>query len=242
MSVQGGKRPLRLEEILRSLIFYPVFYGGTVLTVGWALIAALVARPFFVRAVFIWTRFHRWCVLHVLGIRLNIEGDAPDGPVLVAMKHEAFFEAIDLPVLLPYPAIFAKAELMHIPVWGKLGALYGLIGVERGEGARTLRAMVSASRQMVAAGRPLAIFPEGTRVPHGSRPPLQSGFAGLYKLLALPVIPVAIDSGPLLHGKWKRRGTVTIRFGETIPPGLPRAEVEQRVHTAINALNPPEAA
>jgi 1-acyl-sn-glycerol-3-phosphate acyltransferase len=74
-------------------------------------------------------------------------------------------------------------------------------------------------------------------VRHGTQPPLQAGFAGLYKLLGLPVIPVAVDSGPLYHRFIKRAGTVTYRFGEPVPPGLPRAEAEARVHAAINALN-----
>lgn len=239
MSIPVPKRALRAEDILRSLLFYPIFYGGTFVTVGWALISHAVWRDQFVRAVSGWTRFHRWCVQRILGVRIAIEGEVPHGQVLVALKHESFFEAIDLPVLLPYPAIFAKIELLRIPIWGRLGASWGLIGVERDQGAKALRAMITAARKMTDAGRPLAIFPEGTRVRHGCRPPLQAGFAGLYKLIALPVVPVALDSGPLLHGKWKRRGTVTIRFGETIPPGLPRAEIEERVHAAINALNPP---
>jgi 1-acyl-sn-glycerol-3-phosphate acyltransferase len=93
---------------------------------------------------------------------------------------------------------------------------------------------------MVAANRPLAIFPEGTRVAHGQRPPLQSGFAGIYKMVGLPVVPVAVNSGALLRGFWKKRGVVTYRIGETIPPGLPREEMEARVHAAINALNSPQ--
>ena len=39
----------------------------------------------------------------------------------------------------------------------------------------------------------------------------------------------------------KRKGTITWHFGEVIEPGLPRAEVEARVHAAINALNAPES-
>jgi 1-acyl-sn-glycerol-3-phosphate acyltransferase len=74
-------------------------------------------------------------------------------------------------------------------------------------------------------------------VPHGTEPPLQAGFAGLYKLLGLPVVPVAVDSGPLYHRRWKRAGVVTYRFGEPVPPGLAREEAEARVHAAMNALN-----
>jgi len=46
-----------------------------------------------------------------------------------------------------------------------------------------------------------------------------------------------VNSGPLYHRLWKRSGTITYRFGELIPPGLPRDEIEARVHTAMNSLN-----
>ena len=71
------------------------------------------------------------------------------------------------------------------------------------------------------------------------RPPLQSGFAGIYKLLGLPVVPVAVDSGPLSHRWWTRPGTITLHCGEAIEPGLPREELEARVHAAIDVLNAP---
>ena len=74
-------------------------------------------------------------------------------------------------------------------------------------------------------------------MPHGERRRLQAGFAGLYKALGLTVIPVAVDSGPLYHRGLKLPGRITYRFGEAIPPGLDRAEVEARVLDAINALN-----
>jgi len=35
----------------------------------------------------------------------------------------------------------------------------------------------------------------------------------------------------------KRPGRITYKVGDTIPAGLPREEVEARVHAAINALN-----
>jgi 1-acyl-sn-glycerol-3-phosphate acyltransferase len=154
------------------------------------------------------------------------------------LKHESFFEAIDLPTLFRLPAVFAKQELFAIPGWGRTAAAYGCVPVAREQGAKALRAMISAARAYLAEGRPLALFPEGTRVPHGVPAPLQSGFAGLYKLLAVPVVPIAVNSGPLYHRTWKRSGTMIYRYGEVIPPGLPREEAEARVLAAINALNP----
>ena len=97
--------------------------------------------------------------------------------------------------------------------------------------------MLTEARRQSDTGRPLVIFPEGTRVPHGTRPELRAGFAGLYKLLNLEVVPVAVNSGPLYHRLWKRSGTIILRFGEPIPSGLPRDEIEQRVWSAINQLN-----
>jgi len=184
-----------------------------------------------------WSGWHRWCVVHLLGAKVRIEGEIPKQPVLYAIKHESFFEAIDAPTLLDSPSVFAKQELFAIPLWGRSALVYGLIPVARDQGARMLRQMVTSARERIAEGRPLVIFPEGTRVPHGSGPPLQAGFAGLYKLLGIPVVPVAVNSGPLYHRLWKRSGTITYRFGELIPPGLPRDEIEARVHTAMNSLN-----
>jgi 1-acyl-sn-glycerol-3-phosphate acyltransferase len=231
-------KPASAAEVVRSLLFYVVFYCGTALYVLTALAFLPFSRRYFVVVVLGWSRFHRTCVKHLLGIRVVIEGALPQSGVLLAVKHESFFEAIDMPTLVPGPAIIAKAELLRIPLWGKAGESYGLIGVERDQGAKALRTMMAQARRLTAAGRLLAIFPEGTRVPHGSVAPLGSGFAGLYKLFKLPVVPLALDSGPLYHRLWKRRGTITIRVGETIPAGLPRDEIEARVTAAINVLNP----
>ena len=226
-----------MGSVLRSLAFYGVFYGLSVL---WVL-TALCALPFGPEAVRkvadSWSALHRACVRGLLGIEVREEGQRPDGAVLFAFKHESFFEAIDIATSLRRPVIFAKQELFSIPGWGRTARAYGAVPVARSEGAKALRAMISEARSYASSGRPLAIFPEGTRTPHGQQPELRSGFAGLYKALGLPVVPVAIDSGPLYQRVWKRRGTITLRFGEPIPPGLPRAEVEAQVHAAINVLN-----
>lgn len=224
-------------DVVRSLLFYAAFYGGTVPIVLSCILAYFLGERTFRTAIHSWSAWHRICMRRLLGIRIVIEGEAPRESVLLALKHESFYEAIDLPQLVWLPVPFAKIELMRLPLWGRLGRAYGLVGVERDQGAKALRTMMAAARKHIATGRPLAIFPEGTRVPHGTRPPLQSGFAGLYKLMNLPCVPVAVDSGPLYHRVWKRPGTITVRFCEPIPPRLPRDEIEARVHAAINQLN-----
>ena len=135
------------------------------------------------------------------------------------------------------PIIVMKKELADIPLFGLLTRRYGVIPVERSAGAKALRNLVEEGNQAIATGRPVIIYPEGTRVRVGETPELKSGFAALYRALGLPVAPVALDSGRLWgRGFVHTSGTVTIKIGETIPPGLPRREIEARVHAAINAL------
>lgn len=226
---------------LRSLLFYPIFYGVSALLVVASVLAIPFGRNQLRKVVSLWGVWHHWCVSHLLGIEIVQEGVIPDEPVLIAVKHESFFEAIDMPRLFSFPTVFAKRELFLIPGWGMSARVYGLIPVARDKGARALREMIATAKERVGEGRPLVIFPEGTRVAHGKEPPLQSGFAGIYKLLGLPVVPIAVNSGPLYHRIVKQSGVITYRVGETIPAGLPRAEMEQRVHRAINALNTGES-
>src|SRR4051812_48381075 len=228
-------------RLARSLLFTLIFYAGTILFVA----AAALASPFgrsAVRAVAnSWAGFHRACASVLLGIETRIEGEVPEGAILVAAKHQSMFETIDLVVILSTPRIVMKRELARIPVWGWLATRYGMIAVDRSGGAAALRRMMKEGETARAEGRPVVIFPEGTRVAPGEAPALQPGFAGLYRALGLPVVPVALDSGRL----WPQRsfvkspGLVTMRFGAPIPPGLPRREIEERVHAAINALESP---
>jgi 1-acyl-sn-glycerol-3-phosphate acyltransferase len=187
-----------------------------------------------------WSRFHRACVTLLLGQKVVVDGDLPTGPYLYIIKHESMFETIDMLCLFDRPAIGAKRELFDIPLWGGIAGRYGLIPIERSAGASALRVLRAAAKDRIAQGRAICLFPEGTRVPHGESPPLKSGFAGLYSLLGLPVVPIAIDSGRVSpRGSFlKRPGTITYKVGEIVPVGLDRREAEARVHAAINALNP----
>ena len=225
--------------LLRSLLFALLFYPGTLLhCVAVVAISPIGSGP--VQAVVhSWSRMHYWLVRRVVGIRFAWDGEIPAGPFLIAVKHESMVEAIDTLRFARTPVVVLKRELSAIPLFGWVTRRYGVIPVDRDAGAKAMRELIASGKRAVAEGRPVIIFPEGTRVPHGQRPTLRAGFAGLYRVLGLPVVPVAVDSGRLWpRGFVKRSGTIRFKVGEVLPPGLKRDEIEGRVHAAINALNP----
>ena len=223
--------------LIRSLLFAAAFYSATVLWVLAGLVATLFGPRPTLAVVLSWVDVHHWLIRNLLGIRVRVVGEIPQGQFLFAVKHQAMFETLEMVRLVHVPVIVMKRELADIPLFGALTRRYGVIAVEREAGAKALREMLAEAKAALRSGRPVMIFPEGTRVPPGAMPPLRPGFAGLYRALGLPVVPVAVDSGRLWgRGLVHRNGTVSFQVGEIIPPGLEREEVEARVHRAINAL------
>lgn len=224
--------------VFRSILFALLFYPGTLIYVLASMLVAPCGTKPLRTTVHGWAYFHHWLVRHVLGIRFEWDGDIPRGPFLIAAKHEAMVEAVDTLRFARTPVVVMKRELTTMPLFGWVTRAYGVIGVDRDAGAKALREMMAKGREAASEGRPIIIFPEGTRVPHGERPALRPGFAGLYRALGLPVVPVAHDSGRLWpRGFVKQAGTIRFKVGETIPAGLKRDDIEARVHAAINALN-----
>lgn len=225
---------------LRTTIYRIVFYGLSVPVVATVPISALFGRAQLIRHSSFWSRMQAPLARWILGIRVKEEGVRPDYPVLYAAKHQAMFETLELQWRLGAPAMALKEELSRIPIWGWATKRYGALVLDRAGSATALRKMMKEAKVAVAEGRSILIFPEGTRVKPGQQPPLKSGFAGLYRLLNLPVIPVALDTGRLMPKTGaKHPGVVTIRYGAEIAPGLSREEIEARVHAAINVLDRP---
>jgi 1-acyl-sn-glycerol-3-phosphate acyltransferase len=223
---------------IRSLLFALLFYPGTLVYVLGVILLSPLGDKTVQAIVHGWSDYHHWLVRHVLRIRFAMEGQIPDGAYLIAFKHEAMVETIEALRLAHTPVVVMKRELTQIPLFGWVTRRYGVIGVDREAGAKALRTMLVEARAAVDKRRPVVIFPEGTRVPHGEWPELRPGFAGLYRALGLPVVPVAHDSGRLWgRGLMKNPGTIRVKVGEVIPAGLKRDEVEARVRQAINALN-----
>ncbi|WP_422345182.1 lysophospholipid acyltransferase family protein [Parasphingorhabdus sp.] len=224
---------------IRSIIFIPLFYGGSTPII----ILSFLVAVFSVRGTHymaqLWSRYHYLCARLILGIRVEIKGEIRNEPLLYVFKHESMFETIDLLRIFDKPVVIAKKELLVIPLWGWIAKKHGLLGIDRNGGGAAMRQIIKQAKRAVAEGRPIVIFAEGSRAHHGERPELQTGFAGIYKLMGLPLVPVALDSGIVSPRDTfvQKSGVITYAVQPEIEPGLDRDDIRDRVHAAINVLN-----
>lgn len=199
---------------------------------------ALLLPPDRTRFLFSWWAWTDIFLLRVIcGQRVRVLGaqNVPDGPALVAAKHQAAWETTALVPMLSKGVIILKKELLRIPVYGWYASHYGMIPVDRAGGSAALKQIAEEGRKAVARGHQILIFPEGTRQLVDAPPDYKPGAIFLYQQLKVPLVPVALNSGLL----WPRRrmvrypGIITVSFLPAIPPGLPRAEVQERLQSAI---------
>ena len=235
---------------LRALAFNLAFFSLTALLGVLGLPMLLMPR----RQVMRFGRFWAQCVLALLKAIVGLDGKVrglehlPPGASIIAMKHQSAWDTLILPVVLGDPAVVLKRELLLVPFYGWYAARAGSIAIDRKGGAAALRHMVADARRAASLGRPVVIFPEGTRTAPGQRLAYQPGVAALYQALHVPVVPAAVNSG-LFWGRRsfvKRRGQITLEFLPPIMPGLPRrelmAQLETRIEEATAALESEAAA
>lgn len=231
-------------RILRSITFTIVFYAWSLFMVILYLPALMGPARWIVQGQRIWALGNLWLLKVLNGIRVDIRGRdrIPEGPVIIASKHQSAWDTFIYHVLLDDPAIVLKKELLNIPIYGAYCRKTEMIAVDRKGSTSALRSMLRAGRNASAQGRALVIFPEGTRSAPGASQPYQPGAAAFYRDLKVPVVPVALNSGLF----WPRRtfvrnpGTIVLEFLEPIEPGLDRkqftAELERRIETGTRDL------
>ena len=129
----------------------------------------------------------------VKGLR-NVPGT---GPVIIASNHLSFSDSIFMPLVVPRKVTFlAKSEYFTSP--GPKGLIkkltfiaLGQVPVDRSGGRRSEAALIAGLR-VLAEGKCLGIYPEGTRSPDGRLYKGRTGIARLAIESGAPIIPVAM--------------------------------------------------
>jgi 1-acyl-sn-glycerol-3-phosphate acyltransferase len=211
--------------MLRSLVYNLLFY--TVVPLGLILMTPLLLAPRRLQVRFVYVglaRLMSWFLDLVVGLKVEPRGLAHlrRGPVILAVKHQSAWDIFGIAPYLDDPAVVLKSELMYLPWLGWFASRMGMIPVERGKGQAAIKHLVREARKRVAERREIFIFPEGHRMPVGAPPAYKRGIVALYKVLDVPVVPVALNSG--LY--WRRRhfirrpGSIIVEFLPAIAPGL----------------------
>jgi 1-acyl-sn-glycerol-3-phosphate acyltransferase len=226
------------ETAVRSLVFNVLFYGIMVVTIiitaPWSLVISRDHLMSFVRA---WANSSSALMKSVCKLEHEIRGieNIPKGGYIFAGKHQSFWETFAFIPLLRNPCYIIKRELLYVPIWNWYAVKARMVFVSRGKGQQALKEIAIGGARETAAGRPIMLFPEGTRRAPGAPPAYKFGVTHLYRQLDVPVLPVALNSG--LY--WPRRkfmrypGKILVELLPPILPGLSAEEFQERLVTSL---------
>ena len=230
--------------VLRSIAFNVAFYLNTLFWLIMALPTFFMPYHSVLWIAKTWGRVNLVLLRWIAGIDYEIRGleKIPQGPLLVAAKHQSAWETFALVHLFRSPTFIMKRELQWLPIFGWLTIKGRMVPVNRGARSQALADMAERARIELADNRQLIIFPEGTRRPVGAEPRYKYGVAHLYGVEGVPCLPIALNSGLF----WPRRsilrypGKVLVEILDPIPPGLNQdlffAQLQEKIETATARL------
>lgn len=229
-------------QYLRSLAFVVQMYLAMVLFAILYTPFALASRGWAFRAIHHYGHWVRWTARWMIGLRSEVRGTPPEGEVLIASKHQSFFDIIILVSVVPRPRFIMKKSLKWAPILGWYAMRIGCIPVDRGKRGRAIEQMVAQVAEGRQAPGQLIIYPQGTRVAPGSHRPYKVGAGVLYAQFGHDCIPAATNVGVFWPriGIYRKPGLAVLEFLPAIPAGKPvetfMQELESTVETASNRL------
>ncbi len=189
----------------------------------------------------------RWSQVSARGLDIHVEPidlhNVPPPPFVYACNHQSLLDVLVLGGALPHDFKWAaKRSLMKIPFLGWHLSLAGHVPVDRQAGSRAAAEVIKRFEDVLKAGKPLLIFPEGTRSEDGIVRPFKNG--GFYASLrtGYPVVPVALEGTHKLMRKGAidtQTGHIPVKIGKPIYPrkGMKVAELRDLTHAAIIDLH-----
>lgn len=226
---------------LRSTLFNIAFYGVTALACIACLPTLFLPRHALLVIVRIWLASVHFVERTIMGLDFEIRGleHLPaEGAYIIAAKHQSAYETMKLHPLFGDPAIILKQELLKIPLWGSYLKKSDVIAIDRSSPETAITSIQDGGRRMKAQGRPIIIFPQGTRVKleeTSAQKPYKVGVARIQEAIEVPIIPMALNTGYFWPRKgWlKKPGRVIFEFLPPIQHGLERSELLQKLEQQI---------
>lgn len=224
---------------LLSLIFIAQMYLMMAVTAVVFAIPALLSRDMAFVAVHFYCAWVRRSAAILIGLRSEIRGPVPQTEVLIAAKHQSFFDIILLCSALPRPKFIMKRELIWAPFLGQYALRIGCIPVDRGKRGAAITQMKADVAKGAAQPGQLVIYPQGTRVAPGDTLPYKMGTGLLYAQLGQTCVPAATNVGVFWpkRGILRKPGLAVIEFLPAIAPGMPVPDFMRQIETTIEAAS-----
>ncbi|MEM1299636.1 MAG: lysophospholipid acyltransferase family protein [Pseudomonadota bacterium] len=178
----------------------------------------------------------------VCGTRCELRGELPQGPCIVAAKHQSFLDVMMTMLWMPAPRFVMKRSILYTPVLGVYAWRLGCIPIDRARRGAALSSMIEWIHTRGTDGGQVIIFPQGTRVPPGEERAYKAGVTKLYDATGLPIVLVAVNTGWFWPKTGLRRspGTAVMEIIGRIEPGQDPetllSEIESRIETASARL------
>lgn len=157
------------------------------------------------------------------------------GPGMIAANHSSYFDPPVLSISCPEEVHFlAKESLFNFPILGRLIRILNSHAISRSAtDARTFRDLL----RLIAEGKKVLVFPEGTRSSDGQLQPLERGLAFIAQKARCPIFPAYIqgtfEAWPITRKFPKLFGKISVVFGTAIDwnefEGLDKKKAEQRL-------------
>ena len=225
--------------VVRSVIFNFLFYLNLVVLMVLGLPTMLGGRRAVMALARLWGSISVSLLERICGLRLEYRGldNIPAGGVIIAAKHQSFLETFALLKYAPDFAIILKRQLTFIPFFGLYLIVSKQIAIDRGRGRQALQQIAAEAKPVLAAGRQVMIYPEGTRRPPGAPPKYKHGVAALYAMTGATCLPVALNTGLFWRkgGFLRRPGVAVIEYLPSIAGGLDRDVFAQQLQSTIEA-------
>ena len=137
-----------------------------------------------------WSKFH----LKFMGARIHIIGTPHANADLLILNHQSLVDIMVLESIWDRDiAWIAKKEIADIPIMGHILKAPNMIIVDR-ENKKGLIKLIHDSKDRIEDGRPLAIFPEGTRGKGKKLKKFKSGAKIIAQKLDLKIQPIILTN------------------------------------------------
>ena len=142
-----------------------------------------------------WCRYNLFFLENVCSLTYEYSGPSLDEYKLVISQHQSAWETIFLAAHVNNPIFILKKELLMIPIFGWCLYLLDNISIDRSDGASSLKKIMNSCNHHIEKNNSLIIFPEGTRMPFGSKTQIKKGVLKILESLKIDSLLLHHDAG-----------------------------------------------